>query len=78
MCKIYQTYFICQILPTIKLDLNEKIINFYPNGGHIDFNDKYIEIKKDKILYKNIYDNTVIPITYTFNGISKKIFFGVL
>jgi len=76
--KIYQTYFICQILPTIKLDLNEKIINFYPNGGHIDFNDKYIEIKKDKILYKNIYDNTVIPITYTFNGISKKIFLQYL
>ena len=72
--KIYQTYFICQILPIIKVGLNEKTINFYPDGGHIDFNDKYLEIKKNRILYKNIYDDIIIPITYTFNNISKKIY----
>jgi len=76
--KTYQTYFLCQIEPIIIPNFKDKTIYLYPNNGELEYDNKYFEFKNNNIIYKNIYDNITIPITYTLNNVSKKIFIQYL
>ncbi len=69
----YKTYFLCQINPIIVPNFNNNSIYLYPNNGKLDYNNKYFTIKQNNIIHKNIYDNVIIPITYTVNNVSKKV-----
>lgn len=71
--KNYQTYFITQISPIIIPNFINNTVYLYPENGKLEYDNKYFNINNNKIKYKNIYDNTIVPMTYTLNNVTKKL-----
>jgi hypothetical protein len=71
--KEYQTYFLCKILPLININFDQKKIELIPSNGLLNYDNKYIEIDNNNLIYKNIYDDINIPIVYSVNNIEKNI-----
>jgi hypothetical protein len=69
----YETFFSCEILPIINIDLSFNTINFYPEGGNLIYDNSKITINNNNIIYNHIYDDNIVPITYNFNNVNKTI-----
>ncbi len=67
----YQTYFLCQIVPIVIF--TDNTVYLYPNHGELNYDNRYLEIKDNNIIYKNIYDDIQLQLTYKVNNVEKKI-----